>query len=336
MIITYLRSSSYNCHTLCAHKFFFEYCLFIRPPSGKKADKGTIVHKSLETLARVKKATQDGVTFYIDEAFGKVEITEVTPEWATRKAYDYYTTGAPRHNWYPSDLRDCIEWTQKAISINNGLFDPRNRTIIAPEQYFDITIDKPWAHYDYYIGDQHIKGQLSLKGTIDLIVADNHQPGLIEIIDYKTGLRKDWTKDGPEKKTYAELRYDPQLCLYHYAASQLFPQAEEIFVTILFINDGGPFTLCFDKADLEFTENIICKKFEEIRDTQIPRLNVTWRCQKICPFGRTKSQEDPNKTMCEFYRDKIRDNGIEKTMLEFGKSDSYNNYQEGGGRKHHV
>jgi hypothetical protein len=330
LIVTYLRSSSYATHSMCPHKFFLEYNLGIRPPSGKKADKGTIVHKALETLARVKKACQEGKLTYEDEIFGIVNIRDVTPEWATCESYRYYTEGSPHHEWHSSDLEDCIDWTNSAININKGMFDPRNRRIIEAEQRFDFVIDKPWAHYDYELNGERVNGQLGLKGTIDLIVED--EPGLMEIIDWKTGLRKDWAKNTSEKKTYKEIRYDPQLCLYHFAVSHLFPKAQEIFVTIVYINDGGPYTLCFDKSDLEITENIIRTKFNEIRDQKIPPLNISWKCKKFCFFGMTQSDEDKSKTKCEFFREKVRREGLDETMKKFGKPNAFNEYGSGGGR----
>lgn len=303
----------------------------IRPPSGKKADKGTIVHKALEVMARIKKAQQDGLDRYEDEAFGMVLVSQATPEWAARRAFEYYSGIAEHHEWTGYDLDDCLEWTDKALAINRGMFDPRKRNIVGPEQRFDFLLEQPWAHYRYELDGQVIEGQLGLKGTIDLIVED--EPGLIEIIDWKTGARKDWSKETSEKKTYKDLRYDPQLCLYHLAATRLFPEAQEIFVTIVYINDGGPFTLCFDKSDVAHTEGIVRRKFEKIRDTRIPELKRGWKCTKFCYFGMNRSPHDPSKTICEFYKDEVRRQGIEKTMLAYGKKGAFDEYGEGGGRR---
>jgi hypothetical protein len=317
---------------MCPHKYMLEYIMGFRPPSGKKADKGNVVHKALEVVARIRKAQQAGGDgSYEDENLGFVKASDATPEWATRRSYDYYVGLSPHHEWYSGDLRDCIVWTDAALTFNNGMFDPRRRNIIEPEQKFDFLIDKPWASYDYELNGERITGQLGLKGTMDLVVEDD--PGLIEVIDWKTGQRKDWAKNTAEKKTYKELRYDPQLCLYHYAACHLFPKAEEVFMTIVYINDGGPFTLCFDRSDLEFTESIIRSKFEEIRNTKIPELSVSWKCTKFCYFGMNKHPEDPTKTICQFFRDKVRKDGVEKTMAEYGKAGAFNEYGDGGGRR---
>ena len=55
--IVYFRSSSFNCHRMCPMQYYMEYGLGWRGLSGKKADKGTIVHKILELAARAKKGS---------------------------------------------------------------------------------------------------------------------------------------------------------------------------------------------------------------------------------------------------------------------------------------
>ena len=81
------------------------------------------------------------------------------------------------------------------------MFDPRNRNILCPEQQFDIVIDKPWAEYEYKTTKETIKGQLAIKGTIDLITQINDDT--LEIIDWKTGRRLDWATG--EEKTQSKL-----------------------------------------------------------------------------------------------------------------------------------
>ena len=59
MLVTYLRSSSYNQYDYCQMSYFLTYVLGFQSDSGKKAELGTIVHKTLEVLAALKKATQE-------------------------------------------------------------------------------------------------------------------------------------------------------------------------------------------------------------------------------------------------------------------------------------
>ena len=75
MLITYVRSSSYNNYSYCEMQYFMTYVLGYQSKSGKKADMGTMVHKVMEVLAGLKKYHQDNpkVKFLKvdDDAIGK-------------------------------------------------------------------------------------------------------------------------------------------------------------------------------------------------------------------------------------------------------------------------
>lgn len=264
-------------------QYFIEYNLGIRSPSNKKADKGTICHKVLEILAHIKLCQQNKQLEYIDDILGEISVHKYSLDHITEQVYNYYTSQFKHHEWELKDFKDCRLWVNKAITAHNGVFDPRNRNILQPEQHFDITIDKPWANYKYQMQDQVLEGQLAIKGTIDLItkVDDN----TIEIIDWKTGRRLDWATG--EEKTLEKLQRDPQLRIYHYAVSQIYPDIEHIIFTINFINDGGAFSVCYDKNDLPKTEDMIRIKYNTIKNTQSPQLNKSWKCNKLCHFGKT-------------------------------------------------
>jgi hypothetical protein len=283
---------------MCEQQFFIEYVLGWRGPSGQKADKGTITHKVLEILAVIKKADQDNIKTVDDDIVGKINIKKYDLDKIIDIVYKHYTTANSHHKWSDKDLRDCKNWVYKAIEFNNGMFDPRNRTILCPEQHFDFTIDKPWAEYEFDTPDGKISGNLALKGTIDLITLANEKT--IEIIDWKTGRRLDWATG--EEKTLEKLEKDPQLRIYHYAISKLYPDIDHIIFSIYFINDGGPFSICFDKKDLSDTENMLRRKFEIIRNTKKPKLNKCWMCSKLCHFGKTTFENTSITPLIE-YRD---------------------------------
>lgn len=117
---------------------------------------------------------------------------------------------------------------------------------------------------------------------------------------HNTGRRLDWATG--QEKTLDKLQNDPQLRIYHYAISSLYPQYEHIICTIYFINDGGPFSICYDKSDLPQTENMLRRKFDLIKQTQIPKLNKTWKCTKLCHFGKTTFENSHVLPILE-YRD---------------------------------
>lgn len=283
---------------MCEQQYFFEYVLGYRGPSNQKADKGTIVHKVLEILAFVKQTIQNKEKSFEDDIVGKVSINNYDLDEIVDQVYNYYTSKFNHHKWSKKDLDDCRSWVYKAIEYNNGMFDPRNRTILCPEQHFDITIPHEWAKYKYNTSQGIIEGNLAIKGTIDLItkVSDN----TIEIVDWKTGRRLNWANG--QEKTQEKLEDDPQLRIYHYAVQQLYPDIDHIMVTIFFINDGGAFSISFDKSDLPKTEYMLKEKFEIIKKTKKPRLNKSWMCSKLCHYGKS-TFENTNVLPILEYRD---------------------------------
>ena len=79
--IVYFRSSSFNSHRMCPMQYYMEYTLGWRGSSGKKADKGTIVHKVLELCALAKKALQDGHAIFEDHEIGEIETANYDTEY---------------------------------------------------------------------------------------------------------------------------------------------------------------------------------------------------------------------------------------------------------------
>ena len=325
MIITYLRSSSYNTHSMCPHQYYIEYNLGLRGPSGQKADKGTIVHKVMEILADISVACAKGEMSIVDDIAGEINTIDHDVEEITEKVYEYYTTRTPHHPWKSLDLKHCKKWVDKALTVQGGNFDPRNQKIVQPEQKFDLAIEKPWAYYEY---SDDLKGYFSIKGTIDLIAQPNENT--LEIIDYKTGKRLDWATG--EEKTFGKLEKDPQLRMYHYAASRLYPDIDHIIVSIYFINDGGIFSMCYDRSQLPETEAMLRKKFTEIKNCRRPTLNKTWKCSKLCHFGKSyfedalveyrhgqRTGHGCPMTMCEQIKHAIDVAGIEETTRRYQK-----------------
>lgn len=302
---------------MCPMQFFIEYNLGIRSPSNQKADKGTILHKVMEILAHIKLCTQNNESTYNDDIIGDINVTEYDLDTIIEKVYNYYSGQFKHHQWTPKDYKDCRLWVYKAISGHNGVFDPRNSNILKPEQHFDIVIDKEWAKYKYDTKDGILEGKLAIKGTIDLItkVDDN----TIEIVDYKTGRRLDWATG--EEKTLAKLQNDPQLRIYHYAVSKLYPHMEHIIFTIYFINDGGAFSVCYDKSDLSKTEDMIRQKFDTIKNTKIPQLNKSWKCSKLCHFGKSTFENSHILPILEYRDGQLCKQGTYMTKCEQVKHD---------------
>ena len=190
-------------------------------------------------------------------------------------------------------LKTVKLWVWKALELNDGRFDPRNRKVVAAEPRFDFIIEEDWAKYSYDLDDQKLSGNLGMKGTIDLVT--DMGDGVYEVIDWKTGRRLDWATG--KEKTQASLFKDAQLRIYHYAMKQMFPDVAAFIITIIFINDGGAFTLQFQDEDLKDTEEMLKKKFEFIKNTDDPKIirqidpKQSWKCTKLCHQGMSTFED---------------------------------------------
>lgn len=323
MIVPFFRSSSLSQIKYCELSYFIVYNLGYQQDSQKKANLGTITHKVLEILAQCKKKTQDKMTprmSIVDEELGKIAFTNGTlfsPEFVEQMlllSFKHYTESDSINSYDDKDLIFCRNMVESAISHNHGQFDPRNRNIIATEPRFDIDIDEDWALFEWE-GKQH---RLSIKGTIDLVTrADD---GVIEIIDWKTGQRKNWATG--KIKTYEDLHDDIQLLLYHYAVKKLFPEYKQAILSIFFLRDGGPFSLCFDEADDEKFLKKLKENFDAIRQNIMPKpindKRNDFRCTRLCTFYKN-NWPGSNKRMCNYVEDHIKTYGIDVTQRELIK-----------------
>jgi hypothetical protein len=312
--------------------------LGIPTTSRKKTDMGTVVHKVLEILAHKKLTLQNNKKFFTDEQLGKFHVDKCDPYEILENSFKYYESIADEKGWTATDFKSCNKWLNEALTFGGGEYNPLNRKIISPEQQFDIEIKKPWAGYNYTLPDgKRLAGNLCIKGTIDLVT--ELEPGIIEIIDWKTGSRKNWITG--EEKDYQYLQRDSQLLLYYYAATHLYPNAKQILMTIFYLeeyqfkkhNNGGPFTIPFTQKDFDYTENMLKQRFLEIKKITRPKLNITWCCNKFCYFGTHNATQDPSKTYCQFFRDKIGTEGMEKVVEDYADLSKINKYENFAGRK---
>jgi len=313
MLCPYIRSSSYGAYEYCALKYFFNYNLGWSEPPNLKANLGTIVHKVMEVLACCKQKIQNNEPFsFVDEHIGEISFTKKTlasKKFVTSildKSFEHYSQSDKTNNYTSKEYDSCEEWTWIALDYNSGQFDPRNRTIVAPEQEFNIPIMEDWA----IMKDG---GRLAIKGTIDLItqIGDN----TLEVVDWKTGQRKNWATG--EEKTYEKLQDDAQLLLYYYAISKLFSQYEHVIMTIFFIRDGGPFSMCFDTSDYDRFLFKLKKRYiqilNDINPKPLDKSRKDFRCQRLCHFYKTK-WPGSDQTMCHYVEDQIKVYGIANAM----------------------
>ena len=329
MIITYLRSSSFNTYDWCEHKYFIEYVLGYQSPPNKKADMGNVVHKVMELFALYKLALDSNLNYVQSHDFGKLDSDWFTDSQRltdlTRLAYTLYL---PDDKY--SELDTCVEWSKKIL---DSAYNPTKLNIVEPEKFFDINIEKEWAKYAYRLPNEELlEGYLALKGTIDLVVKINDDT--VELCDYKTGSQKNWNTGA--KKTYEKLLEDFQIELYYYCASKLYPDKNVIF-TINYINYDGPLSVVFPKEKLGEIEDRLMKVFQSIKHNLRPQLNVRWdKYRTNCNWCEWNQKIVDGKTLCKNIKEDVYTIGLSKTMEKWTTDKSYKNlstYGDGGGRK---
>lgn len=235
-----------------------------------------------------------------------------------------------------NDYDFCQWWTLRALAWDGGAFDPRNQNVIQAEQKFDFIIDEPWARYSYETPEGILEGQLGIKGTMDLIVAEEPDGSVISVNDYKTGHRKDWgeSDDAKAVKSYDKLMDESQLLLYFLATSRLYPDVKCILVNIIYINDGGAFTLAFGPRDIERAKDMLRRVFEEIRETQYPVAKVGKPCYTFCSYGtRSVPKDSDEMTTCRRIMNLVREKGADQVLYEIGNIGAISAYGQGGGRQ---
>ena len=330
MLITYVRSSSYNNYSYCQMQYFITYVLGYQSKSGKKADMGTMVHKVMEVLAGLKKYEQDKpkVKFLKvdDDAIGKFKCKKEelhTDELVNKLvdlSIDAYEAKSP-HTFNKKDREEIAKTAWCFLTHGDKQFDPRLRDIHYPEPHFDIPIEEDWAKFEYERDGKMVQGQLAIKGTIDLVTKINDDT--IEVIDWKTGRRMDWATG--EVKDYKKLENDPQLLLYYYAISKLYPEFPNRIMSIFFYKDKdgdpdpSPFSLCFAPEDearfLEMLKNRVSEIRQNVEPKPLDSTRKHWKCTRLCHFCKT-DWPDTDQNMCIFIENHLKEHGMEKTVSE--------------------
>ena len=286
MQIEKLSTSSISTWEQCLHKFFLSYILGIKEDSGMAACIGSAVHKIFEYIALDK--------------MGKSQIEKRTDEEIIDYVVGKFQEDNPHLTVEKKNLNDIRTIAKRGLEYNNRQFHPRTyKNIISTEQYFSIDIDEEW-------------GKFKLNGIIDLVtkIDDN----TIEIVDYKTASQlKDFDSGKPITEDY--LYKNPQIRLYNYACYKLFPQYDNVIFTIYYIRHDAPFSIIIGKEESYKVDIFLRRKYEKIVAEQEPPLNITWKC-KMCDYSK-KQYEDSGLSICQFFRDKVREDGLEETVKNY-------------------
>jgi len=322
-------------------KYFLDYQVGYRsPPHNSKAEQGSVVHKTLELLARKKLAIQNGQTEFIDPELGRFVLDLGTsPEELLDIAYNHSVAKTSYlYDWTSAEYIKCRQSLNKALTYNDGYYNPMNQQIIAPETYFDFTIDKPWAQYNYKMPDgEQITGRLAIRGTMDLLVQIDKET--ILYCDYKTGARKNW--DTGEEKDYKALKKDPQLRIYFLAVKKLFPQYKYVVMEVFYINSGGVIAVHFDDSDIKLSEQMIQKTFDKIKNNFKPKLRRGFHCKWCWYYSHatadsSKGKETPKvefeNSICKKTRQDLLTLGYDRLYNRMYNREQSCSYGQGGGK----
>lgn len=342
MLCPYIRSSSANQYKTCEMRYFFEYVLGLKSPTGKKACLGTIFHKTMEVRSLTKKAMQENKTSFTDDNFGELTIAQgLNFEYIHDLSFNFYKKAEPKLIFDDSDYKTVLKWITNTLSKYPD-YDPINLDIVEAELFFDIPIDRPWAYYDTNIGGQQIKGQLHIKGTMDTVVrlSDN----VYELVDYKTGAyRKDFATG--EEKDLEYLKNDVQLLLYLIALKETYPD-KHFILSLFYINNGGIFSVAADDEMLDRAWKMLEKTYKSIIKnncpSQLDKDHKDFRCRLLCPFS--KKMKDQNQvivdcddataemSVCNYFKQQISKKGLIKTTTDNINLKTFGSYGSGGGR----
>jgi RecB family exonuclease len=339
-----VSKSSIENFELCPMQYFYGYNLGYRSEAGLATVIGSAVHGVMEALALMKKDIQEGKTGKIThEEMGELTYTE-EEFWAKRtlsddevdeinksrtnksvyidqktlpyktvrmgeelvarlidRARDAYLS---KFDMKPADVKKYVNFVWMLLES----FDLREYNVVAVEFPFDIPITEKWAEIE--------DGYVRIKGFIDLIVEIE---GDYWIYDYKSGQRSCFITG--EKKTLAKIRKDLQLAMYTYVIRKLFPD-RNVIANLLFIRDGGLFTVTFDDTVLDFVESEVERHVKNVAQTKIPAmLDPTCRnfkCKNFCGAAKNHTFSD-HVCDCQFLASKIREIGIDEVEKLYHK-----------------
>ena len=259
----------------CPFSYFMHYILGMESKAGKPALQGNIVHQTLEWMAKLKKRGKTNVDpmWLLDRAWD--EFTDKSPELGLRRVttrIDKETGGFKE----AADFKKCR--IAMEVVLANPHYNPYGINVVDSEQWFALELPgDEWKCLDKD-GKEH---QFAVRGFIDLI--QELDSDTIEIVDWKTGDRKDYYTQYPIDEELLMREVQPRL--YHLAAYFLYPKYKNIIITFYYTNSGGPITISLSPEDLAMTIATLYRFFTTIRrDTLIVR-NRHWKC-RMCSFNK--------------------------------------------------
>ncbi len=243
--------------------------------TGKAALQGSIVHQTMEWMAKLKKRGKTNVDpmWLLDRAWD--EITEQSPHIEIRRV----TTRRDRNT---GKFKEAADFKRCRVALENilasGFYNPYNMKIIDVEQWFELEIPgEEWKSMDKH---GELK-QFSVRGLLDLV--HEIDSDTIEIVDWKTGKRKSLYSQTPIDEEVLLREVQPRI--YHLAAYFLYSGYKNIIITFYYANQGGPITISLSHDDIAMTLAFLYKTFSTIKGDTLMRRNRHWTCN-MCSYDK--------------------------------------------------
>jgi len=88
-------------------------------------------------------------------------------------------------------------------------------------------------------------------------------------------------------------------------------------MTIFYVRDGGPFSMCFDRKDQEKFLEMLKLRFQQISRNQEPKpmsySRKHWKCNKLCHFYKNNWQ-GTDQNMCIYIEEHLKKHGMDETV----------------------
>lgn len=287
MNISSLSPSKIETYKSCPWLFYLSAILGLPDDPNPKTICGSIVHHVLEIMARAKKNGH----YLINDKY-------INPNYLLKICWVKYVRENPKLEFTQEHYDFCKEMLTQVLKT---AYNPLKQKIVAAEAFFELNMNDKGFQYKYknHVDGSPKEGNLMVRGIIDLVIELDEDT--IEIVDYKTGQRKDWNTG--KKKQLEDFYKDTALNTYDLAAQRLFPQYKNRIITLIYIRDGGPYSISMDSRHNKAAIDTLRKSYRNILfDENVERLkdqpnsNSYYKCNKMCSFGTTKID---GKSLCD-------------------------------------
>lgn len=144
--------------------------------------------------------------------------------------------------------------------------------------------------------------------------------------------RKDFATG--QLKDIEYLKNDFQLMLYLLALKEIFPD-KTFILSLMWIRAGGIFSVMADDDMYNRAWAALQKSYSDItkmyNPSQLDPSHRDYRCKYLCAFSKPTPITN-NKSLCNFYKDQIKKDGLLKVLNNNVDMKAFGKYGQGGGK----